>query len=77
MGIGGKLTTAEAAEKLGKTIRHVQWLITEGRLPAEKVGRDYFINEEDLELVSNLKRGRPAKAKVETEAKTSKKRGKK
>jgi excisionase family DNA binding protein len=72
MGIGGKITTAEAAAKLGKTIRHVQWLITEGRLPAEKVGRDYFINEEDLKLVSNLKRGRPPKAKVETEAKAKK-----
>ena len=76
MGIDGKLTTAEAAERLGKTIRHIQWLITEGRLPAEKIGRDYFINEEDLKLVSNLKRGRPVKAKIETDAKVSKKRGK-
>jgi excisionase family DNA binding protein len=76
MGIDGKLTTAEAAEKLGKTIRHVQWLITEGRLPAQKVGRDYLINEEDLKLVSNLKRGRPAKAKVEAETNARKKREK-
>jgi excisionase family DNA binding protein len=55
------LTTAEAAVKLGKTVRHVQWLITEGKLPAERVGRDYFIREEDLELVKGLKRGRPKK----------------
>jgi excisionase family DNA binding protein len=76
MGIDGKLTTAEAAEKLGKTIRHVQWLITEGRLPAQKIGRDYLINEGDLKLVSNLKRGRPAKAKAETDVKASKKKAK-
>jgi excisionase family DNA binding protein len=61
VGIGEKITTAEAAERLGKTIRHIQWLITEGRLPAEKVGRDYFINEADLGLVRGLKRGRPPK----------------
>lgn len=61
MGINGRLTTAEAAERIGKSIRHVQWLITEGKLPAEKVGRDYLISEDDLQLVTNLKRGRPAK----------------
>ncbi|MDQ3821064.1 MAG: helix-turn-helix domain-containing protein [Acidobacteriota bacterium] len=66
MGIGDKLTTAEAAEKLGKSVRHIQWLITEGRLPAEKVGRDYFINTEDLRLVTGLRRGRPLKVKTET-----------
>ena len=59
------LTTAEAAAKLGKTLRHVQWLIKEGKLPAERVGRDYFIREEDLELVANLKRGRPPKSNEE------------
>jgi len=65
MGIDGRLTTAEAAEKLGKTVRHIQWLITEDRLPAERVGRDYLIREEDLKLVEGLKRGRPPKAKAE------------
>ena len=63
MGIGGKLTTAEAATELGKSVRHIQWLITEGKLPAEKVGRDYLINESDLKLVKGLKRGRPSKKK--------------
>lgn len=63
MGIDGRLTTTEAAAKLGKTVRHVQWLITEDRLPAERVGRDYLIKESDLELVANLKRGRPSKGK--------------
>lgn len=65
MGVPGKITTAEAAQRLNKTIRHVQWLITEGKLPAEKVGRDYLIDEADLALVSNLKRGRPRKPQKE------------
>lgn len=55
------LTTTEAAERLGKTLRNIQWLIKEGKLPAERVGRDYFIREEDLKLVADLKRGRPPK----------------
>jgi excisionase family DNA binding protein len=74
MGIDGRLTTTEAAEKLGKTVRHIQWLITEERLPAERVGRDYLIREEDLKLVEGLKRGRPPKAKAGT-PKAGKKRG--
>lgn len=61
MVIDGRLTTAEAAAKLGKSVRHIQWLITEGRLPAERVGRDYLIKEGDLKLVADLKRGRPSK----------------
>ena len=55
------LTTAEAAQRIGRTLRHVQWLIKEGRLPAERVGRDYFIRADDLKLVTGLKRGRPPK----------------
>jgi excisionase family DNA binding protein len=51
------LTTKEAAEKLGVTMRWVQALIKDRRLPAEKVGRDYFISEADLRLVSGLKPG--------------------
>ena len=73
MGINGKLTSAEAAARLGKSIRHIQWLITEGKLPAQKVGRDYFINEDDLKLVEGLKRGRPPKPKTESAKKSSKK----
>jgi excisionase family DNA binding protein len=65
MGVPGKITTAEAARRLNKTIRHVQWLITEGKLPAEKVGRDYLIDEADLELVAHLRRGRPRKPQKE------------
>jgi len=35
-------------------------------LPAEKMGRDYFIKESDLKLVENRKTGRPPKAKPGT-----------
>jgi excisionase family DNA binding protein len=57
------LTTPEAAERLGITVARVQQLIWKGRLPAQKIGRDYVINEDDLKLVAERKPGRPAKAK--------------
>lgn len=55
------LTTKEVAEKLGITIRRVQALVTSGRLPAVKFGRDYMIKENDLRLVKDRKVGRPKK----------------
>lgn len=55
------LTTPEAAERLGVTVTRVQQMIAAGRLPAEKMGRDYFIKEEDLKLVEDRKPGRPPK----------------
>jgi excisionase family DNA binding protein len=59
------LTTKEAAARLGITVSRVHALIRTGRLPAEKRGRDVFINEPDLKLVENRKPGRPPKAKAE------------
>lgn len=59
-----ELTTREAAEKLGVSLRQIQTLIKQERLPAEKRGRDWLIKEEDLELVKDRpKTGRPPKAK--------------
>ena len=57
------LTTKESAEKLGVSVRRVQAMITDGSLPASKLGRDYVIKESDLELVKDRKPGRPAKEK--------------
>lgn len=57
------LTTPEVAARLGVTVTRVQQMIVAGRLPAEKMGRDYFVREEDLKLVENRKPGRPPKAK--------------
>ncbi len=57
-----ELTTNEAAEKLGVGIRQIQTLIKQNRLPATKRGRDWFIKEEDLELVKHRPiTGRPKK----------------
>lgn len=55
------LTTKDAAELLGVTVTRVQAMIKAERLPAEKMGRDYFIKEVDLKLVVDRKPGRPPK----------------
>lgn len=73
----GYLTTREVAEKLGVTVGRVQQFIAEGRLPSIKVGRDRFILESDLVLLSGRKTGRPPKDKSETGSKGSKKRSRK
>lgn len=55
------LTTKEVAERLGVSVRRVHALIQDARLPAQKFGRDYLINEKDLKLVGDRKPGRPRK----------------
>lgn len=62
------LTTIETAERLGVTKARVHALIRVGRLPAEKMGRDYFIKESDLKLVEHRKPGRPPKLKTAKDA---------
>jgi excisionase family DNA binding protein len=57
------LNTATAAEKLNVSAIRVRQLIRDGRLPAQKVGRDYIIQEKDLALVSHRQTGRPANVK--------------
>jgi excisionase family DNA binding protein len=71
------LTTADVAEKLGLTVRAVQKMIEAGRLQAKRVGRDYIISAASLDNIERKSRaGRPPKAKVETDSKSSKKRRK-
>jgi excisionase family DNA binding protein len=55
------LTTREAAKALGVTVARVHALIRSGRLPAEKIGRDYVIKPSGLQLVANRRPGRPKK----------------
>jgi excisionase family DNA binding protein len=55
------ITTGDAAHRLGVSVRRVRELITDKRLPADKIGRDYLINERDLVLVRDRKPGRPRK----------------
>lgn len=65
------LSTTEAASKLGVTERRVRSLITEGKLAAHKLGRDYAIEEQLLKTVPVYgKRGRPSR---ESMAKVSRK----
>ncbi|HVF56598.1 MAG TPA: helix-turn-helix domain-containing protein [Pyrinomonadaceae bacterium] len=62
------LTTGEVAARLGVTMKRVQAMIRDERLPAEKRGRDYFIKENDLKLVEDRKPGRPRKVKTAKDA---------
>ncbi len=55
------ITTKEAAEKLGVSMRRVTALIKDGRLPSQQIGREHLIKESDLELVQNRQAGRPKK----------------
>ena len=57
------LTTKEVAGRLNVSVRRIHALIQANRLPAQKFGRDYMINENDLKLVMDRKVGRPPKAK--------------
>ena len=73
------LSTPEVAERLGVTVSRIQALIWAGRLPAQKIGRDYVIFEEDLGLVKDRKPGRPSpqrttKAKKAEKAKKARRR---
>jgi excisionase family DNA binding protein len=54
-----RITTAQAAERLGVSVRRVQALIKAARLPADKLGRDWLIEEKHLKLVAERKPGRP------------------
>ena len=51
--------TAVAAKRLGVSQDRVRALIKAGRLPAKKLGRDYFMHPDDLALVKNRNPGRP------------------
>ena len=53
------LTTAQAATILQISRSRILKLIEAGRLPAKKLGRDWLIRLEDLELVKVRRPGRP------------------
>ena len=55
------ISSKEAAEKLGVSLRRVQALITSGKLPAQKIGNSYVLKKKDLELVKIRKPGRPVR----------------
>lgn len=53
------LTTQEAADKLGVSVRRVVAMINAGQLPSQRFGRSHVIKEEDLKLVEKRQVGRP------------------
>lgn len=53
------MTTQQAAETLGISVRRVQALIKAGRLNAAKRGRDWWIEEADLNAVFERPTGYP------------------
>ncbi len=53
------LSVKDAAQILGVNHQRVQALISQGRLPAQKIGNSYVIKESDLELVKDRQVGRP------------------
>jgi excisionase family DNA binding protein len=53
-----QITTNEAALRLGIDRSRIHQLLRAGRLPAVKVGRDWLIDEADLDLVRDRKPGR-------------------
>ncbi len=59
------LTTKEAAERLGVSVRRINALIESGQLPSERFGRSHAIRESDLMLVEDRKPGRPPKVNEE------------
>lgn len=56
------LTVKEVANELGITVWRVHQLIKADRLPAEKLGSQYVVKKNDLELVRERTPGRPKKA---------------
>lgn len=60
------LTVSEAAAELKIGVRRVHVLISEKRLPAEKLGAYYVIKRKDLELVKDRPNGRPSKKQGNT-----------
>lgn len=53
------LTTAEAATRLGVSVRRVQQMVKSGQLPADTFGGSLMIRAGDLALVADRKPGRP------------------
>ncbi len=57
------ITNKEVASRLGISKQRVWQLIQSGKLPAQKVGRDWIIDENDLRRpeIRDRKPGRPRK----------------
>lgn len=63
------ISSKEAADRLGLSVRRVQALVKAGNLPAQKFGTAYMIDSKDLALVKNRKPGRPRKLAPKSKSK--------
>jgi excisionase family DNA binding protein len=61
------ITTREAAQRLEVTPQRVRAMIHAGRLPAQKVGRDWLIRPDDLDLVKDREPGPPKRERLTAE----------
>ena len=69
------ISSKDAAARLTLSVRRVQELIKNKRLPAKMIGGVFLIDEKDLALVKHRKPGRPktpAAAKATTKRKSPK-----
>lgn len=53
------ISTAEAAERMGRSKKWVELLIREKRLPATLIGHAYIIKASDVDNFEHRPRGRP------------------
>jgi excisionase family DNA binding protein len=61
----GVIGTVEAARRLKLTTGRIRTMIASGILPAQKLGRDWAIDEADVDRLAKVERkpGRPRKRK--------------
>jgi len=64
--MNGYLTTKQTAERLNVVPSRIRRMILDGVIQAEKIGRDNFISESEVQRLESLDRkpGRPAKEKA-------------
>lgn len=59
--MGKLISVTKASAILGISPRRVQIFIAEGRLPAQRFGRSFAIDQDDLALIARKPVGRPKK----------------
>lgn len=61
-----QLTTNEIAKKVNRTRQRIHQYIQDGLIAAEKIGRDWLVEDTQIEVIRNLPDGR--KKKVENQS---------
>jgi excisionase family DNA binding protein len=53
------LSTEQAAERMGRSVQWIQYLIKHNKLPALRIGRTYVIKASDVDSYEHQPRGKP------------------